>query len=83
MSLTQFCKQCFNKQKRYSPLYSKAIQFVKKKTIPIHKSSDAVDAVMLLILNKVTLHYVPCLLLRFYQITPIFLINTERRTYAQ
>ena len=51
MSLTQFCKQCFNKQKRYSSLYSKAIQFVKKKTIPIHKSSDAVDAVMLLILN--------------------------------
>ena len=51
MSLTQFCKQCFNKQKRYSPLYSKAIQFVKTKTIPTHKSSDDVDVVMLLMLN--------------------------------
>ena len=38
MSLTQVCKQCFNKQKRYSPLYSQAIQFVKEKTIPIHKN---------------------------------------------
>ena len=57
-------------------LYSQAIQFVKKKkTIPIHKSSDAVDAVMLLIFNKVKLHYAPCLLLRFYQITPIFADN--------